>query len=159
MVQDLYAEGSATNGMSFLKRLPRAALALLLATYCVYGWLFSSTDTWEILLLEIGVALLIALVLTAPIRLLRIFFARWMNSDTRAFISVISGALAGVFILTWINVFANIFVLLSAGALARLDLQTAKFDAVQAFWILFVVSLSGFGLGLILNRLILNPSF
>lgn len=145
--------------MSFLKRLPKTTLTLLLGTYCVYGWLFSSTYTWEILLLEIGVALLIALVLTAPIRLLRIFFARWMNSDTRAFISVITGALAGVFILTWINIFSNIFVLLSAGALARLDLQTSKFNAVQAFWILVIVSLSGFGLGLILNRLMLHPSF
>ncbi|MBD2744463.1 hypothetical protein H6H02_23325 [Coleofasciculus sp. FACHB-1120] len=141
-----------------MKRLPRTTLALLLGTYGVYGWLFSSTYTTEILLLETALVFLISLFLTAPIRLLRIFFARWMNSDTRAFISVIAGALAGVFILSWINVFSNIFVLLSAGALARLDLQTSKFNAVQAFWILLIVSLSGFGLGLIINRLILNPS-
>ncbi len=140
--------------MSFLKKLPWATLALLLVTYSVFGWLFSSNFSWNFWLIETALVILIALLLTAPLTLLKAFFSQWMNSDTRAFLCVIASALAGVFIMTWFSFFAHILVLLSAGALTRLDLQTAGFSGTQSFWIIAIVSMAGFSLGVLLNQLI-----
>jgi hypothetical protein len=64
---------------------------------------------------------------------------------------VILGAFMAVVILRWIEVFLRIVVLLSAGALVRLDLQTAGYSKWQSFAILLVVSLMGFGLGVVLR--------
>jgi hypothetical protein len=62
--------------MSFLKKLPWATLALLLVTYSVFGWLFSSNFSWNFWLIETALVILIALLLTAPLTLLKAFFSR-----------------------------------------------------------------------------------
>ncbi|MEQ8974777.1 MAG: hypothetical protein RIE73_30875, partial [Coleofasciculus sp. C1-SOL-03] len=73
---------------------------------------------------------------------------------TRAFISVIVGAFLAVLILCWIHVFVRILVLLSGGALVRLDLQVAKFGVWEAFSVLLVFSLVGYGFGIIAQHIV-----
>lgn len=140
--------------MLFVKKLPWASLLLLVFTYGLFGWLISATDISWLLWLMGGVyVLLIALALTAPFRLIRSFYSSWLQSDTRAFLSVIFGALVAVVIINWLAIFIRILVLVSAAALVRLDLQTAGYTKWQAFGILLTVSLAGFGLGVLAKRL------
>ena len=137
-----------------MKKLPWASLLLLVFTYGLFGWLISATDISWLLWLMGGVyVLLIALALTAPFRLIRSFYTSWLQSDTRAFLSVIFGALVAVVIINWLAIFIRILVLVSAAALVRLDLQTAGYTKWQAFGILLTVSLAGFGLGVLAQRL------
>jgi hypothetical protein len=141
--------------MWFIRKLPWASLLLLVFTYGLFGWLISATDR-SILLWLMGASyiLLIALALTAPFTLVKTFYTSWLKSDTRAFLSVIVGAFVAVLIVTWIEVFVRILVLLSAGALVRLDLQTAGYNEWQCFSILVIISLTGFGLGILTQYLI-----
>ncbi len=140
--------------MLFVKKLPWASLLLLVFTYGLFGWLISATDISWLLWLMGGVyVLLIALALTAPFRLIRSFYTSCLQSDTRAFLSVIFGALVAVVIINWLAIFIRILVLVSAAALVRLDLQTAGYTKWQAFGILLTVSLAGFGLGVLAQLL------
>lgn len=127
------------------------SLALALVTYGVFGWICGvSPNNW----LQGGfLVLLIALLLIAPIKLLRICFSSWLQSDARAFISIIVLSFLCVVVLTWLEVFAQFFVLLSAGMLVRLDLQTAGFGEWQAFFSLVGMCLASFALGVFLNHL------
>jgi hypothetical protein len=141
--------------MWLIKKLPWASLLLLIFTYGLFGWVISATDssTW-LWLMGASYILLIALALAAPFTLMKTFYTSWLKSDTRAFLSVIVGAFVAVLIVTWIEVFVRILVLLSAGALVRLDLQTAGYNEWQCFSILVMVSLTGFGLGILTQYLI-----
>ena len=141
--------------MGFIKKLPWASLLLLVFTYGLFGWLISATDR-SIWLWFMGASyiLLIALALAAPFTLMKTFYTSWLKSDTRAFLSVIVGAFVAVLIVTWIEVFVRVLVLLSAGALVRLDLQTAGYNEWQCFSIIVIISLTGFGLGLLTQYLI-----
>jgi hypothetical protein len=141
--------------MWFIKKLPWASLLLLVFTYGLFGWLISATDR-SIWLWVMGASyiLLIALALTAPFTLMKTFYTSWLKSDARAFLSVIVGAFVAVLIVTWLEVFVRILVLLSAAALVRLDLQTAGYNEWQCFSILVIISLTGFGLGILTQYLI-----
>lgn len=141
--------------MGLIKKLPWASLLILVFTYGLFGWLISANDR-SIWLWFMGASyiLLIALALAAPFTLMKTFYTSWLKSDTRAFLSVIVGAFVAVLIVTWIEVFVRILVLLSAGALVRLDLQTAGYNEWQCFSIIVIISLAGFGLGLLTQYLI-----
>ncbi len=139
--------------MLFVKKLPWASLFLLLFTYALFGWLISASYlSWVIWLMGVAYTLLIALALTAPFNLIKSFYSSWLKSDFRAFISIILGAFVLVVIITWIDIFIRILILISASALVRLDLQTACYTKWQAFGILVIVSLAGFGLGLLAHQ-------
>lgn len=141
--------------MLLVKKLPWASLLLLVFAYGLFGWLISvSYLSWVIWLMGVAYILLISLALTAPFGLIKSFYSSWLKSDTRAFISVIVGAFVSVIIITWLEVFIRILVLISASALVRLDLQTAGFTKWQAFSILIIISLAGFCLGLLTQRLL-----
>jgi hypothetical protein len=136
--------------MLFVKKLPWASLLLLLFTYGVFGWLVSAGEkSWLLWLMGAVYISLITLALTAPFTTMRSFYGSWLQSDTRAFLSVIVGALFAAIVLAWIEVFIRILVLIAAGALARLDLQTAGYSRWQAFGILVSVSMIGFALGVV----------
>jgi hypothetical protein len=151
--------------MLFVKKLPWASLLLLVFTYGVFGWLIAA-DTrklgltslpnipWWLWLMGSAYSLLIALALTAPLAVIRSFFGSWLQSDTRAFISVVVGAFVAVVLLCWLEVVIRILVLLSAAALVRLDLQTAGYGEWQAFGILAIASITGFGLGVVALQLL-----
>ena len=155
------------------KKSPWLSLSLLLLTYITFGWIFSSSNvSWTIWLIKQGhrfgwfldkglvsgivdllgaiLILLMAIILIAPIKTIRIFFGRWIQSDKKAFISVLAWAFAVVLIFCWLEQFIRFLVLLSSAILARWDLQIAGYNEWQAFGILSVLCLSGFGLGLLI---------
>jgi hypothetical protein len=140
--------------MLLVKKLPWTSLLLLLCTYGVFGWLITVSDSSGLLwLMGAAYTLLITSALTAPWALVKGFYASFLQSDSRAFVSVIVGAFVAVIIINWIGVFCRILVLISASALARLDLQTADYSKWQAFWILVVVSLTGLSFGILAKLL------
>lgn len=133
-----------------MKKLPWISLLLLLCTYAVFGWFITASDSSGLLwLLGAIYTVLINSVLTAPWALLKGFYGSVLKSDSRAFVSVIIGAFVAVIFIHWIEVFIRILLLICAIALARLDLQAAGFNKWQAFWILVIASLLGFGLGIL----------
>jgi hypothetical protein len=136
--------------MLLVKKLPWISLLLLVSTYGVFGWLLTaSTGLALFWLMGATYILIIASAMTAPWALIKGFYAGFLKSDSRAFVSVIIGAFVAVIIIRWIDVFFRILVLISASALARLDLQTAGYGKWQAFGILLLVSLTGFALGVL----------
>lgn len=141
--------------MLFVKKVPWVSLSLLLLSYGVFGWLLSATDrSWLLWLMGAIFTLVIAISLIEPLAVIQTFYTAWLKSDARAFISVIIGAFIAVVIIRWLDFFLRLLVLLSAATLARLDLQTAGYGKWQAFGVLVIVSLSGFGLGLFGHQLL-----
>lgn len=133
-----------------MKKLPWTSLLLVLCTYSIFGWLLTASDSSELIwLMGAAYTLLITSAMTAPWELLKGFYGNFLQSDSRAFVSVIVGSFVAVVIMHWIEVFFRILVLISASALARLDLQTENYSKWQAFGILLVVSLTGFGIGIL----------
>ncbi|MEC4986316.1 MAG: hypothetical protein SAJ37_12670 [Oscillatoria sp. PMC 1068.18] len=141
--------------MSWFKKLPKLSLGLLLVTYIVFGYIISvETNSWQIWLLSAALVVLIALGFAAPIKLIRASFGSLIQTDNRAFVSVIFLAFAMVIMFTWMKLFIRLLVLISAGALARLDLQMAEYDEWVAFGVMLVICLGGFSLGLVTHQLI-----
>ncbi len=139
--------------VSFLRRIPFLSLTILWLLYGVLGWLLAAATTqWQIWALSACGIVLLALAFTAPSSLVRTAFASMLQSDARAFLTVVILAFAAVIALTWLRHFARLVVLIAAGSLARLELQAAEYGEWQAFSLLSVASLGGFGLGLWLHR-------
>ncbi|NER46998.1 MAG: hypothetical protein F6J92_09915 [Symploca sp. SIO1A3] len=111
---------------------------------------------WWFLLKGIVCILLISLALTAPFQLIKSCYSSWLQSDFRAFISVIVGSFLLVIILGSLDVFVRILVLIAASTLARIDLQTASYGEWQAFWLLSIVSLIGYSLGIITQQFLVG---
>lgn len=130
-------------------QLPWGSLGLLFLAHGLFGLILANneqTPTW-LIVFSIALIVLVAEVLASPWSVLRAFFFRWLNSDFRAFITVVLGTLFAVFVVTWIHIFIHELVLLAAGILARLDLQSYEFGKYQDFVIILSVSLAGFGIG------------
>jgi len=137
-----------------VKKLPWTSLALLVVTYSTLGWqLYAWSGSWRVWLLGAAFVLLMAFAFTTPAKILATCLDGFLKSDTTAFISMILGAFAVVAILRWLTAFAHFLLLLSASALARLDMELGAYSELQAFAVLAVVSLSGFGLGLLMYYL------
>ena len=92
--------------------------------------------------------LLLAIALIAPIRLIRLCFASWLRLDKKAFGSILFWAFLFVLCVSFLPKSLGLFLLISSGLLARLNLQIAGYNQWQAFFILTLVSLGGFVLGL-----------
>lgn len=168
--------------MSIFHKFPILSLTILFLIYAVFGWLISTATSewleflyqmagepeqgswlatllsrWMLWTLAACLIILLALVFTAPSSLVRSLFTSLIQSDSRAFLSVIILAFAAVLLLTWITYLVRLIVLLAAGALARLELQGANCGEWQAFGILTVVSLGGFAVGVTIHEFI-EPS-
>ncbi len=144
-----------------MKKLPWPSLLLLLFTDSIFGWLIAASQllldsdkAGFLWLLGAGYVMLIVLALTAPLTMIQTVYSSWLKSDTRALLSIIFSAFLAVILIRWIQLFIRILVLLSAGALARIDLQVAGYTVFQAFKILTVFSLTGYGLGIIAHQLV-----
>ncbi|MDB9313519.1 hypothetical protein PN462_10450 [Spirulina sp. CS-785/01] len=168
--------------VSLFHKVPILSLSILFLIYSVFGWLISiatpewleclyhltgepSENSWLMLLLSrwmlwtlaACLIILLALIFTAPSSLIRSLFTSLIQSDSRAFLSVILLAFAAVVFITWIHHFVRFVVLLAAGALARLELQGADCGEWQSFGILCLVSLGGFAVGVSFHEW-LDPS-
>lgn len=146
-----------------MKKLPLPSLLLLLFTDSIFGWLIAASQLLVdsdkagfLWLLGAGYVMLIVLALTAPLTMIQTVYSSWLKSDTRALLSIIFSAFLAVILIRWIQIFIRILVLLSAGALVRIDLQVAGYTPLQAFKILTVFSLTGYGLGIIAHQLVIK---
>lgn len=132
-----------------LPSVPLIPLGILWMIYAMFGWLLGeATSEWLIWLLAVCFIVLMALVFTAPSSMVRNVFTNVLQSDSRAFLSVIVTAMAVVLMVNWLPQFVRLVVLLSAGALARLELQSAEYGEWQSFTIMVLMSLAGFATGL-----------
>lgn len=131
-----------------VKRLPLLSLAILLAAYTSFSWfLIQSTATWLAWGLALAFTLLQALLLTTLFDGLKVFLGAWLKSDVGYFTLIIAASLGVTVIMVWFRVFGYFLVLIAAEVLARLDLQNAGFNRVQALLILTTFSLSGLAIG------------
>lgn len=131
-----------------VKRLPLLSLAVLLAAYSSFSWfLIQSTVSWLAWGLALAFTLLQALLLTTLFDGVKLFISAWLKSDVGYFTLIIAVSLGVTVIMVWFKVFGYFLVLIAAEILARLDLQNAGFNRVQALLILTLFSLSGLAIG------------
>lgn len=151
--------------LATVRGLPWVSLGLFCLSYGTFGWLVGGMiPTWQhwILLhltwtpwvisgaiatqLAWGFAgllvVLLMLLLTAPLRIMRVLFGSWLQSDVQAFVSVLGWAFMAVIVACWLDKVSRFLVLLSAAILCHLDLQYRGYRTWQIFGIL-----SGLGLG------------
>lgn len=88
-----------------------------------------------------------ALLLTTLFDGLKMLVGAWLKSDVGYFILIVVVSLGVTVVMVWFKVFGYLLVLIAAEVLARLDLQNAGFNRVQALLILTVFSLSGLAIG------------
>ncbi|MGV2832110.1 hypothetical protein [Myxosarcina sp. GI1(2024)] len=150
-----------------LKKIPWLSLILLLLTYGVYGWSYTSwgvtsidegsifnqfeRDLAIVFLYSVGGILIILLTIafTAPISLMTISLSNWLKSEVRAFLSIFIGAFAFAIIIQMVEVFADFLLLLSAALLFKLDLQLAGYQRWFSWFLLTCLCLLGFGGGIL----------
>lgn len=159
-----------------LKKIPWLSIILLLLTYSSFGWIFArSSSRWIEWLLEndswfgltftepvvflslkiIGVitVLFISLILTTPLRFFNYLFGTWLQSDTKALLSVLGFAFAAVLIACWLEQFIRLLVLTSAAMLLRFELQKNGYSQGLRKLLLGGLSLFGFVIGLIIYHI------
>ncbi|MEM9542566.1 MAG: hypothetical protein AAGA60_24125 [Cyanobacteria bacterium P01_E01_bin.42] len=134
-------------------RLLSLSLGILFVLHIILGWSVADSNSRPLVWLLIGFLLVLtALVFTAPSSLVRKILTIPIRSDSRAFISVILIAFISVIILAWIHRFMQLIALFTAASLVRLELQEANMGEWQAFSLFAIVSLMGFGLGLLARQ-------
>lgn len=140
-----------------MKKIPWLSLSLLFSAYTTFGWfLLHATVTPLVWVLVFGFTLCQALLLTTWFDGLKRFISRWLQSDVGYFTLIIVFALGFTIAVVWFKIFGYFLVLISAEVLARLDLQNAGFNRLQALVILAVVSWAGLVAGSLATQ---NPLF
>ncbi|MBD2579869.1 hypothetical protein [Oscillatoria sp. FACHB-1406] len=112
-------------------------------------WLDRPVFAWSALFLSIA-AFLLALV--HPITKLKSVFGNWLQSDTKAFLSVIVISFLVVVVLTRSDLVAEGLSLLAPGLLARLELRWAGYSDWHSFGMIIVICAVGYVAGLSLYQ-------
>lgn len=140
-----------------VKPHPWLAALMLFTAYASFSWFLShATSTWLAWVVAVAFTLLQALLLTTLFDGFRRFMRRWLRSDVGYFTLIMLGAMSVTVILVWFKIFGYFLVLVAAEVLARLELQNAGFNRVQALGILTVVSFTGLAAGWLIS---FNPIF
>ncbi|XLQ11459.1 MAG: hypothetical protein KPI85_08320 [cyanobacterium endosymbiont of Epithemia adnata isolate EadnSB Bon19] len=158
--------------MSWSTKSSFLSLSVVFCTYCLFGWnvglsvssltcsLIQQGKTWGWLLESDTVFLMLhilagILVLTitaslvaAPVALITIVFGSGFKSDNRAMISVLWWTFAVVLMVCWLEYFIKLLLLLCAATLGKLELQDKGYPQWKVLFILMIVCLGSFGLGL-----------
>ncbi|MBW4537708.1 MAG: hypothetical protein KME43_01035 [Myxacorys chilensis ATA2-1-KO14] len=140
--------------ISICRRCPWLSLSLLLVAYAIFGKFILSVHSPVIFGIAIVWGLVLAILMMSPIRGLQRMLIRWFNSDTVAFTFLIGAAAFASILLNWFKIFLPFFMVFSAESLARLDIQTAEFNNIQALIMLTLVAWLGLGIGWIAAQLI-----
>jgi hypothetical protein len=144
--------------MASLRNFPWFSLTFLLITYASFGYfMFSSPVPWVAWVIAIGWVFGLAFFFIAPLRSVRTVTYRWLKTDAIAFFALVILAALVPTVILWGRAFLYILILLAAETLARLDIQVARFSAIQSFWILSTTSLAGLGLGWFVHQLTIAP--
>ncbi|MFB2892446.1 hypothetical protein ACE1CI_05830 [Aerosakkonemataceae cyanobacterium BLCC-F50] len=161
--------------MQKVRSSPLLSLFLLFVTYMILGWVLHTNTAgwglcngqlfgltfffkckWWVLILTGALILLLAETLAAPLSNLRKILSLTFQSDTRAFLALITLAFLTSILIIWVNFVAYIVLLVASALRARLDMAMIGLKDWQAFFILSAVSLSGFLLGWIARNIALS---
>jgi len=160
-----------------LKKIPWLSIILLLLTYSSFGWIFARSISWWIQwflendswfgltlsepvvfftlkIIGLILVLFISLILTTPLRFFNYLFGTWLQSDTKALLSVLGFAFAAVLIACWLEQFVRLLILTSAAMLFRFELQRNGYPQWLRKLLLGSLSLISFLTGLILYQMI-----
>jgi hypothetical protein len=139
--------------MTATHKIPWISLLLLLAAYTMFGNFLSIVSvSWAIWAIAIIWVLLLAAFFMAPLEQIRNIVGRWLQTDAITFVLLIITAALASFVFLWWNIFLYLVAIVGAEALARLDIQTSRFTASDAFYILTTTSLMGIGLGWMIHQ-------
>lgn len=131
-----------------MNRFPWLSLTILFAAYTTFSWFLThSTITWLAWAVVLTFTMMQALLLTTMFDGLRAFISRWLRSDVGYFTLIMVTSLGITIVFLWFQVFGYFLVLIAAEILARLDLQNAGFNRVQALVILSIFSFCGLAVG------------
>ena len=131
-----------------MKITPLLSIWLIFIANLNLGWVLSQSKSPEWVWLGFTFFVLImAESLASPWALIRNVFFHWMESDVRAFLTVIFTSFVAVIMLSWLHISAHLLILVISASIARLDLQTANVSELNAFLILASLSLLGLGGG------------
>lgn len=156
--------------LAAVREFPWITCGLFALTYGVFGWLVgeqvlewqvwilahAAWFPWDIngaIAIQMGwgfggfLVLLLMVILSAPLRILKLLFGSWLQADAKAIARVFAWALMAVLIACWLAQFTRLFVLLAAGILWHLDLQLRGYQTWQTFMMLSTIGLLSFGLG------------
>lgn len=140
--------------MSILKKLPWLSLILLLLTFTSLGWVISSSNPAIYVWLLVAIAILFLTgSLTSRWANLRNYSYQLFRTKIKSFAFAILASLLLFLILARFRLFLDILLILAASMLVRLDLQTAGFRDETVFLITTTFSLTGLGLGVLLQKL------
>lgn len=136
--------------MLTLTKLPWVSLTLLVTAYSTLGWVvYNAHAPWFVWLLLVFSVALVVEGLVVPWSRIRRYLAIVLKSDVRAFGFSVLGAFLAFVIVAWLHIFVHALVILASNMLVRLNLQEAGVQKQQTFWILFIFSIAGIGVGAI----------
>lgn len=139
--------------MSIQRKVPWVSLTLLLLTYGTWGWVISRAKYPPVVLVLAVIAIFILTSsLTTPWSTVANYSNKLFQSNLRSFSLAIFGAFMFFLMIAWFRVFIDTLVIISATILARIDVQTYGFKQQQSFFILFLISLTGLGFGVLINN-------
>lgn len=140
-----------------MSKFPWVSLGVLFAAYTTFSWFLThATVSWLAWALVFTFTLMQALLLTTLFDGLRAILKSWLRSDVGYFTLIIVMSMGVTIALVWFKVFGYVLVLVAAEILARLDLQNAGFNRVQALLILSLFSFCGLAIGWVASY---NPVF
>lgn len=163
--------------MASLKKTPLLALLFLLGAYGFVGWFMAgAVESWQNWVRQVlcatpslksssfcwflanpyalwlgvaGLIIAIALALIHPVTEIKNVFGDWLESDAKAFLSVIAIAFFLVILLTRVDLINEGIILIAPGLLTRLELQLCGYSGWQAFSIIVSVCLVSYSLGIL----------
>jgi hypothetical protein len=145
--------------MSLRKKIPWLSLSLLLIAYGTFGWFLSRTTTFRFTwVFALIFALMLAWILTSPLRGLSSKFLQWSVSGAGSLILCLIISMLVALALVQARILSHVLIILSAEILVRLDMQTSGFNKVQAFLLLTGTSLAGLEIGWLMQRLVAVPA-
>jgi len=131
-----------------MKINPPLSILLIFIANINLGWVLSQSKSHPLVwIISTFFILIMAESLASPWALIRNVFFRWMESDTRAFLTAISTSFFAVVLLSWFHISTHLLILVISASIARLDLQTSAVTELNAFLILATLSLLGLGGG------------
>lgn len=150
----------------WVKKIPKVSFLLLIATYGVFGWLYSSWMMrfalqlqlrWEriapitahSIAYAIGLLAVLTIVLffTAPMSLFTLGMDSWFRIDAKAFVAIAISIMMFAIVIEHPVALARFLILSAAAILFRLDLRTMGCPKIRARIILLTFSSIAFTVG------------
>ncbi len=140
--------------MSNVKKLPKISLSLLLLTYTSLGWVLSRTNVQPFVWVLVAIAnFVLVATLTSSWSKFANYSINFFTSNLKSFSFTVFAAFLFFLILAHFRMFLDILVIITATMLVRIDFQTAGYRDGLAFWIMYIFSLIGLAIGVLVENL------